>query len=173
MGKLTAIGNDGDAGDRFLREAANLRQQLRDTMRDVADDAELHFAAFALKGETGRLSRGISSRAVGSEILVTAEAKSLGYDYVGVTRFGHRNEWIYPRSDRAPASVVSTTGPRGTVQKGNAALAFMFRGKLIFRSRVKGFKPKSDWAEDALPDIQKDAEERLAAFGRGFLVRIT
>lgn len=173
MAKLSAQGNAKGANARFLREARELRQQLQDTMRDVADDAEIHFAAFALKGETGRLSRGISARPVGNTIQVEAHAESHGYDYVGVTRFGHRKEWIYPRSDRAPASVGSTRGARGTVQQGNAALAFKFKGKLTFRKRVKGFKPTSDWAKDALPEIQQDAEERLAAFGRGFLVRLT
>lgn len=49
--------------------------------------------------------------------------------------------FIYPRDDRPPASVASTGKPRRRTGVTGAALAFMYGGKLIFRSKVEGQKP--------------------------------
>lgn len=179
MTKLTAKFDDGGAGDDFIRAAANLRAQLRDLMQEVADDAELIFSAHALHGETGKLSRGITSRAVGDAIFVEAHAKSkAGFDYVAVTRFGHRKQWIVPthqpKSERfrpKTAQAFPLPAPYGfrASIKGFAALQTPFG----FRRRVRGFKPKRDWAAAALPEVQREAQTRLATFGRGFTARLT
>lgn len=176
MAKIHAEFKDHGLGRDILREAAKLREQVRLLMQEVADDAELIFAAHALKGETGKLSRGITIRAVGDGIYVEAHAKSKsGYDYVGVTRFGHRKEWIVPthmpKSDRfRPKTAKAFPLPFGfrTSITGFAALKTPFG----YRRRVRGFKPKGDWAADALPEIQEEAQTRLASFGRGFTARI-
>lgn len=173
MGSLRARIEDGDELARaFLREAVRLREEVRGAKQDVAEDAELIFSAHALK-KSGRLSRGISSRVIGEDVIVRADARNpkTGYDYVAVTRFGHKVKWIVPRPDRQPATVRATGRPRQTGPR--AALAIPVGGKLIFRKRVKGFKPKRDWAADALPEVETEAGERMAQLGRGFIARIT
>lgn len=172
MTTFRARGDDQGLADRVQREARGLRERMRSVKREVGEDAELIFAAHALKGETGRLSRGIRAIAAGDAIIVRADAKNptSGYDYVGVTRFGHRAKWIYPRSDRRPASAVATHSLRRRDQR--AALAIHIGGRVIFRSRVRGFRPRSDWAADAIPEVVEEANIRLAEFGRDITARL-
>lgn len=179
MTKFHATFDDDGTGENFIRAAANLRAQLRDLMQEVADDAELIFSAHALHGETGKLSRGVTSRAVGDAIFIEVHAKSkAGFDYVAVTRFGHRKQWIVPKHPPKAARFYPKTaqafplpapyGFRSSI-KGFAALQTPFG----FRRRVRGFKPKRDWAAAALPEVQREAQTKLVTFGRGFTARLT
>ena len=135
----------------------------RNALLEVAHRAEVVYAAHAPHA-TGRLGRGIKTVPFGGQFLVIAEAKNptSGYDYVAVTRFGHKQARIYPRADRRKASVVATGNKRR--KGGGAALAFRVGGvggvggKMIFRRSVKGFHPTSDWATDAGPEINQESE---------------
>jgi hypothetical protein len=150
---------------------AELDRRLREAMREVGDDSEVIFQAHALH-HTGRMGRGIKSDVVGRnvEVTVTARDPISGYDYVGVTRFGHRKAFIEPRPDRAQASVVSTGGRRGTVRKGNAALRFVIGGRVIYRRRVRGFHPSEDWAERAMPEVNANAERVMKTLGQRIIL---
>lgn len=144
--------------------ARGIEPELRETQKALGEDAELIFAAHAPKGPSGRLSRGIVSSVEGDGVIVTAEARNplSGYDYVRVTRFGHRVTRIVPRRDRSAASVVATKGKRGTGRR--AALRFSIGGRVMYRQSVKGYKPSGDWAEKAMPQVQsaaRVAEARL------------
>lgn len=143
-------------GDALQGASALLRAEMRRLRADVAGAAELIFASHALV-RTGRMARGITSRQEGDTVLVTAHAADpqTGYDYVGVTRFGHRVRVIRP---------VKAKALRFQPRKG---------GPFIFRASVRGFRPASDWAADALPEVQAEADRQLASFGRGFVARIT
>lgn len=177
MAKIMAHFSDEGAGDQILRGAARLREEMRQLKQDVAADAELIFAAHALKGSTGKLSRGITSKVVGDAVHVEAHAKSrAGYDYVGVTRFGHRNAWIVPRHPAKAKRFYPKTARAFPINgkffssiRGFAALSTPFG----YRRRVRGFKPSSDWAADALPEIQAEAQRQLDKFGRGFTARLS
>lgn len=50
--------------------------------------------------------------------------------------------YIYPRDDRAPASVLATRRPRRQSGEAGGAMSFYFRGDKIFRKRVRGQKPQ-------------------------------
>lgn len=78
------------------------------------------------------------------------------FDYVAITRFGHRVARIYPKQLREPASVVATHRKRKAGRRG--ALAVGFGNGLFFFASVKGYKPKSDWVADAGPEIQTELQ---------------
>ena len=83
---------------------------------------------------SSRLSRGLqgrpSVRGGGTAIEVVSTVRSpRGYNYTGVTRFGHRTRWIVPKRKKA--------------------LAFSIGGKHLVRKRVRGYRPSHDWAADA------------------------
>jgi hypothetical protein len=145
----------------ILRQIASMRDDLDGAVRRVADDAEIIFAGFAPK-KSGRLSRGMSSKVSGDTAIVRADARNptTGYDYVGVTRFGHRLSRIYP----------TRTWSERAAQRGELRPAALKTPFGYFAS-VRGFKPKGDWADRALPEIHAEAENEMERLGREFLVR--
>lgn len=148
MGRFPARIDGADRGARRLLEGARtLREEMRRAVGALAEDAELIFAAHALR-RSGRLARGMSSRVSGTVALVRADARNpeSGYDYVGVTRFGHRVRRIYPRRARALRIPLPD-------------------GRVIFRRSVRGFRPRGDWAQRALPDIHREAERAARRLG--------
>lgn len=124
---------------------------LRRSQRQLADGAVTVYRRHAPR-RTGRLSRGIRVIGGGNALTVRADAKNAetGYDYVGVTRKGHRVRVIRPRRARA--------------------LKIQLAGGVIFRASAKGFRPRSDWAQDARPGVlregqtaQRDLSRRIGA----------
>ena len=143
----------------------DLDRALNKTMIGIGEDAELIFQAHA-RHKTGRLARGIVAHWVGGQVLVTATARDpqTGFDYVAVTRFGHRVEFIEPRADRARASVLATGKRR---KKGSqAALRFVLGGRVMYRRRVRGFKPEYDWRDRALPEVKVVSDRAIATLGQ-------
>lgn len=165
-----------EAQDRLLTLIKAVPNELARAVGDVSDDAVLIFSAFAPKGRTGRLGRGIraisaqgrlsSGRfATGRQFAIVASARNTdGFDYVGVSRFGHRKEFIVPRHDRAAASVISTRKPRrdGQTTPGRPALRISARngGAAIYRNQVRGVKRTHDWAESAQGAVNRELESR-------------
>lgn len=135
---------------RLVNVGQVMEREHQRTVREVGEDAELIFAAHALR-DTGRLARGIRSRAAGKNALVTAHAREpkSGYDYVGVTRFGHRASVIHGRPILGGRNARFTTKYRGFIAR-----------------RVKGFKPSEDWAERAHPEIRVAANAAMRELGR-------
>lgn len=159
-----------EAALRILGQANRLDQELRAAQDEVGHRAVPIFAAHALHGDTGALGAGIRSQWTGDRALVTAHARNpaSGYDYVGVTRFGHRGI-IVPRADRMPASIVATHRLRA--RGGNAALRFVIGGRVFYRRSVRGFHPLRDWADTALPEVAGMAQQVMARLGRRITVR--
>lgn len=152
--------------------AASVDRDTRDEQRALGDKAELIFAAYALKGRTGRLARGIVARDLGGVVQVEAHARNplSGFDYVGVTRFGHRVARIVPRTDRGSASVVATG--RSRRRGAHAALRIPLGGGVIYRRSVRGFHPAQDWSERAIPQIRAEAKRSAERLGRKVASRI-
>ena len=146
------------------RAAAQIRHELDRSMRELGDTAELIYAAHALR-RTGRMARNIVARGLGGGVLVTVQAKNplTGFDYVAVTRFGHRVRRIVP-TRRFAASTTATGAARATGRR--AALRLTIGGKVLYRRSVKGFHPASDWAERALPQIEGQAQIVANRLGR-------
>ncbi len=178
MPKFHATVRSAEAEDRLLAFIPAVANELRDAVQDVADDAALIFASYAPKGRSGRLGRGIrvvsaqgrlsSGRfATGRQFAIVASAKNKeGFDYVGVSRFGHKQLFIRPSIDRKPASVVSTRKPRrryGELKKGERpALRIPARngGPAIYRNVVRGVKRTHDWAETAQDAVNREMDAR-------------
>lgn len=171
------MANADQIARRFLEEAERLRLELRSAISDTATDAEVIFAAHALRN-TGRMARGVRAVVAGDSAIVTVEARNpqTGFDYVGVTRFGHRSRNITPTHPPKAARFYPKTakafplpfGFRRSIT-GFAALKMPFG----YRRSVRGFHPSRDWAEGAMPEVQKVADERLGKLGREFAVRVS
>jgi len=162
--------------DRIARNmqaaAIQIRSDVDEAKRELGDIAELIYNAHA-PHKSGRLGRGIVARDLGAVVQVEAHARNpaSGYDYVGVTRFGHRVARIYPRSRFARrASVVATRNERGRGRR--AALRIPMGGGVIYRASVRGYHPTSDWADRALPQIEAEARKVAERLGEKVASRI-
>jgi hypothetical protein len=152
---------------RFLVAATRLPHDTTDAQQELGKAAEVVFGAY-VPVKTGRELRGIGSDLAGGVVTVSDYARNptSGFDYVAVTRFGHRVDRIYPTHRSSAASIVATKRRRGgeTLTHGfdsfasNAALRFTIGGRVLFRHSVRGYHPASDWAEDALPEIEAQAQ---------------
>lgn len=150
--RFTATTEDvDDLLTRILTTARTLERDVREGVDQIGDDAELIFAGHALK-RTGRMARGIKARRAGNMVLVEAKAvdPDSGYDYVAVTRFGHRGR---------------------IVVKNARALRFMMKGRVMFRHSTAGFHPTGDWANDALPQVFEAADAVAKRLGFEIIAR--
>jgi len=171
MGLFKATIDARGVEQRFDRAVGELEREMRRTVEEIGDDAEVILAAHALR-DSGRLARGIESTAAGNTAIIrsTARDPKSGFAYTNVTRFGHRKEFIRPKGRGFQAFNVATRGRRA---RGRAAtLRFTIGGRVLYRPYVKGFRPKSDWVEDALPEIQREAERSSIRLGQRIGVRL-
>ncbi len=171
MSRLRAKVNTKGAERRFEQTARDLQSELNEIVKEVGEDAELIFAAHALR-DTGRMSRGVRSTPQGSTALVQvhAEDPKTGFDYVAVTRFGHRVDRIHPKHaprDGRYLAPIPGVGPRWVRKR--AALRTPFG----YRASVRGFKPKGDWADRARPQIEQNASQMLTRFGGRVTARLS
>lgn len=161
---------------KVLDARTSMDRDLRRAVDELGDDAELIYASHALKN-TGRMARGIRARRAGNLVLVEVHARNpqSGYDYVGVTRFGHKVARIYPRHAPkaekffpkvAKAFPLPGIGFRRSI-KGFAAL----KTPLGFFRSVRGFHPASDWADRAWPQVVQVAHEKADALGLELVAR--
>lgn len=98
---------------------------------------------------TGKMARSIRATTSGGVLSIRIGAKSqTGYPYPAVTRFGHRKDLIEPRTDR---NVLRLQLPGGMV---------------LYRNRVRGFKPAGDWAEQARADLRSALRREMVTLGR-------
>lgn len=111
---------------------------LRRSQRQLADGAVVTYRRHA-PSRTGKLRGGIRVVNEGASYVVRSDVRSAeGYSYTGVTRKGHRVRVIRPKRAQA--------------------LKIHVGGGVIFRRSAKGYRPKSDWAVDARPEIRREAQ---------------
>lgn len=150
---------------RRLLSPADLDREIMRAQRELADDAEIIFASFALH-RTGRMARNIHTVQSGKELTVETEARDpqTGFDYVRITRFGHRTFRIVPKRQFA-ASVIATGQRRA---KGHRAMLRWVQtdGGVVYRHSSRGFHPVRDWASEAIPEIRIRAQSRMGALAR-------
>lgn len=181
MPKFHATVKTSEAERRMLVFINAVPNELAKEVQALVNKAVFTFQAYAPSGPSGRLGRGIRAISAqgrssssgqfrtGRQFVITATARSReGYDYVGVTRFGHRRLFIRPRGDREPQSVISTRKLKRRFGQGprheRPALRIP-RGEPMFQHKVRAFKPTHDWAETAQRAVDKDlnlAAKRLA-----------
>lgn len=139
----------GPLAIRFRKAAAKAASVVARELAGLGDLAIVVYRGRAQR-DTGRLHRGITRRGGGLEFTVRADAVNpeSGYDYVGVTRFGHAVARIYPKHSKA---LRTPFGPRAS---------------------VRGYKPASDWAEDSFPAIRSHARSVSSRIGRQIIAEI-
>jgi len=115
--------------------------------RRLSHEAQEAFRQAAPK-KTGRLARGIRARIGQDGFTISMTATNNGYNYGGVTRFGHRTAFIEPKD------------PRRMLR-----LQFM-GGKTIYRARVRGFHPATDWAGQARVELRSALRRESVLLGR-------
>lgn len=132
----------------FLDAADRSDQEIEQAVARTAQGSVRFFRVVAPR-DTGRLGRGILALISGRRATVTAHARDpeTGFDYVAVTRFGHRVSRIYPKPP-------------------NRALKLTIGGRVIFRPSVAGYKPGADWARRPLPQIRILAGAVVSEAGR-------
>lgn len=154
------------AGRTIQRMADDLEGQVEAVLQGFAKDLELVYQSVAPKGPATRLARGVSAVRVGVltfEIQSTATDPITGYHYTGVTRLGHKQMFITPKQ-RSSASVISTRGARAHGRR--AALRIVLpTGEVIFRSKVKAYKPDIDWADKGHEIAQQEAQTVARTLG--------
>lgn len=172
--KARTIGADG-AIRRFLVTAGMLHGDTRDAQRELGKAAEVVFGAY-VPVKSGRALRGISSDAEGDAVIVKDVARNpqSGFDYIRITRFGHNVARIFPTHRSSGAHIIATKRRRGgeTLTHGydsftsQAALRFTIGGRVLYRHSVAGYHPASDWATDALPEVEVEAQAVATRLGR-------
>jgi len=172
--KIKAEVKGAGAQARRARDVANFLGD-NESARNVANDAELIYKEAAPK-RSHRLARGIKAVGHGDEVFVRAVAvdPKTGFDYVAVSRFGHRKDFIVPvsKSGQPRQSRTVRRDPTGRfVTRGAPALVFSSRGSTWKLSQVRGFRPKGDWVDKAWPAVKEAADTELDRVGTEITVR--
>lgn len=149
--RVRIAGADREAR-RFASAAALLPSDVREARQEIGKRAAIIFAAHA-PNKSGRLERGITARPGGGGTFVTASARDpeTGFDYVGVTRFGRGI--AKPKSD-------------------DGALSFTGSGGLVYAASADAYDPPSDWAAEALPEVNQEAQQVTTKLARRIEARL-
>lgn len=164
------ISASADGAKEQAKRARNVNKLIDEaalqSLAAVGADAELIYQAHAPR-RSGRLARGIRAVPVAvDQVAVSAVAidPKTQFDYVAVTRFGHQKRVIVPvgkggRARKSRSVVRSATGQ--FTKRSGGRLVFTSRGRLWRLASVKGFRPKSDWVENAYPEIAQIADNEM------------
>lgn len=140
------------------RAGHGLRSGAREIQRYLLDEFAYRIAPTATRifrnfapHDSGRLERGLQARvrSYGGRIVieVVSTARSdRGYDYLPVTRHGHRVAIIRPVHAKA--------------------LRIPLAGGVIYRKFVRGYHPTHDWAQSAFDAMDRELEAAQARIGR-------
>lgn len=150
------------AEKRLLFLAREIPKELDDALKTLGHRAEFVFMAYAPKGKYSkgkirdsiRATTGQDTSSAGSlgrrfssarSVAITAEARSpKGYDYVGVSRFGHKVARIAPKNTGGRLLITGRHGWVGTF--------IGYPGQTI-----KAYHPPRDWAQDAADVMVQEA----------------
>jgi hypothetical protein len=130
---------------RFFRASQQVDTIIRRELHGDLAPRLLRVSRQAAPERRGRLARGLRAvpGAGGHSVEVVSTVRSEdGYPYTGVTRLGHRKEWIVPRRKKA---LRTPWGPR---------------------RRVRGYKPAGDWADKAHRLAQPHVSRSAQRIGR-------
>jgi hypothetical protein len=173
----TRIEGASATADKILLAVSEIDRDLAEARVEVGNTAVRILKMHAPRGQTHNLVRSIGFHVLAGEVLVSADpvSRTDGYHYIGVTRFGHKKAFIKPIHERRQASVISTgrrrSRPKSPRKGTKPALAIFTATGLIFRYRVPGYHPATDWVEDAQPEIAAAAAKVLPNVGDKFLRR--
>ncbi len=187
---LTAEVERADQSARNFTEASRAvdRDLIKLARGDLSDEATQAMRDVA-PVETGLLKEVIEAKVSFGRGQVRVSINSpvvdfdTNYPYTGVTRFGHRQAWIYPKHETQPIFEPGRTTIHGDPQsqffyeKGHApTLKVHAKGRYetpIYRSRVRGYQPSGDWVERGLPAANDAAEELGNRVARQIVFRVS
>jgi hypothetical protein len=136
----------GRIGNRMLRGSRQMKPRMFEELDRLAGRTTRIMASVAPIA-SGRLAAEIHPEITGGGFQLISDVKSeAGYSYTGVTRFGHRTAFIYPRRAQA--------------------LRFQIGGKTIFAKRVRGYHPSRDWVESGMPAVQTASRQSADRVGQ-------
>lgn len=153
----------GKRGRKMREGGVRIQRQLEDMLHREAREAEKMFRFWAPR-ESGTLRESLESDVDTSNVArprftISYDPGKLeahaGYDYLPVTRFGHRGT-ITPVDGRA----LALEGPN--VQVNTAA----HREPASMRSSVPGYDPVNDWAADAAEFVDQRIDKASDRFAR-------
>lgn len=139
------------ARDQILLIGREANTLLGRELNRIAKDAVVRMRADAPTGRTGATVKGINlvegqgrqtttgnfsvfSSGYNAAITASARDRNTGYDYLPVTRFGHRVAFITPVNRK----LLKFEG------------AGRYRGQVFMTNQVRGQNPRRDWARNAL-----------------------
>jgi len=128
-------------GAKFGRTKGKLSSELEQSVSDIGQAMKRVYRFWTPK-QSGRMQKGIGVRKAGRavvEITVSAVDPDTGFNYVAVSRFGHRVTTIQP----VTANILKLN---------------LYGGFWTFAPEVKGYRPKYDWVEEAFYSAQEVAE---------------
>ncbi len=145
-------GDEDQLAKDFTRAQRRIQDRVNRTMR-LIDAETMPVYRTVAPSDTGELMRGLESRisfrAQRVRITVSVAAERDGFDYVAVTRFGHRVRWITPK--RKLAMTVHTQGRYSMP---------------ILRHRVPGYRPRRDWVVDGTRRVIQMVDRHSRELGR-------
>jgi hypothetical protein len=134
------------AATRLLRGAHEVQPALRSGLADLARSHTRIMRSVAPR-RSGRLaSRIIPEPHGGGYQVISPVTSDEGFHYTRITRSGHNVAWIYPKNAQA--------------------LRFSAGGRTVFASRVRGYRPASDWVDAGIPAAEAEAERAASRIGR-------
>jgi hypothetical protein len=142
-------------GAQFGRMKGQLDKEMEQSISETAEALKRVYRFWAPK-RSGRLQKGIRAFKSGKaqiDMVVTGVTSESGYNYVAVTRFGHRAATILP--------------------KNNLVLKLdLGHGFWTFAPQVKGYNPEFDWVEEAFFTAQAVAEHHAKALSTRLQLRL-
>lgn len=170
--RLSVIGaGRGDVAS-FTKAQRTLQDELNKGMNVLGQRATKRIRESGVVPENeGTLESSLRSvfftQASRVQVTITASAKRDGYDYTGVTRFGHRVSVIRPKRKRQVAAK----------RVGRTAWLTVFFGRprserATLLPQVRGVRVQQDWAELARDEISDIIDRAQAEMGRNVASRI-
>lgn len=146
---VEGAGSPGQLAADFDSAQRRIQARITRTMRIIQRELPVFFEKEAPR-DTGELARSIKGiiffRAQFQRVSIEVSAQREGFNYLDITRFGHRTPYIIPRRKRA--MTVHVDGRHNPP---------------ILRRRVRGYTPSGDWVRrgyrEAAPFLDKQFRE--------------
>jgi hypothetical protein len=164
--KIEVVRGGRDVAGRFARGSYRLEQAILAEFRELRGKIEDTFKQYAPsdRGEAGGIKQHLKAALEfqrgqpGIAVRVSARDPESGFDYLEVTRYGHRKMVIFPTSGRKSLA-VHYAGHR------NPHI-------VEFRPYVPGATPDSDWVEDAQPQADRQVADAALRLGTRIETRV-
>lgn len=150
--QVEGVGRKGQLASAFSKRQREVQNRINRTMRTLEKVLPMTFKSLAPR-DTEELVDSIEGvaffRANAVRVSVRARAVRDGFDYLPVTRYGHRVAEIRNKTKRA-----MTVYPKGR------------HGRRVLRTKVRGYRPASDWVDVATRASDPFIDHEVQRLGR-------